>query len=229
MDTVEKEEKDAAWGYNEKGEPRWPAALAVIFAVFLYISLPGRFISGPIWLLPALQAAFLIPLFISAPRRHAKEQKWQRFIAILLIAVINVYNLFSLSILIDVLTHPHKFHALTGEQLLITAAQIWFTNVIVFGLWYWELDRGGPAGRSKNHHRYPDFLFPQMVTPEATTPHWCPKFIDYFYVSFTNATAFSPTDTLPLTHWAKILMIIQSLASLVTVALVAARAVNVLS
>lgn len=226
---MEKEEKEAAWGYNEEGEPRWPAALAVLFAVVLYISLPDRFITGPIWLLPLLQAAFLIPLFISSSRRHAKEQKWQRFIAILIIAVINLYNLFSLGILIDALTHPLRYHALSGGQLLLTAAQIWLTNVIVFGLWYWELDRGGPAGRSRKHHRYPDFLFPQMTIPEATTKHWVPKFVDYFYVSFTNATAFSPTDTMPLTQWAKILMIIQSLASLVTVALVAARAVNVLT
>src|SRR5579864_5770155 len=99
MDTIEKEEVEAAWGYNEEGESRWPAALAVIFAVFLYISLPNRFITGPIWLLPLLQAAFLIPLFVSSSRRLAKEQKWQRLFAILLVAVINLYNLLSLSIL----------------------------------------------------------------------------------------------------------------------------------
>jgi len=174
-------------------------------------------------------SSFLIPLFISAPRRHKNEQSWQRLLAILVIVVINIYNIFSLGILIDVLTHPHKYHALNGEQLLITAAQIWLTNVIVFGLWYWELDRGGPAARCKTHHRYPDFLYPQMVTPEATSEHWVPKFIDYLYVSFTNATAFSPTDTMPLTHWAKLLMMIQALASFVTVALIAARAINILA
>jgi hypothetical protein len=107
--------------------------------------------------------------------------------------------------------------------------QIWLTNVIVFGLWYWDLDRGGPIERRRIHHRQPDFLFPQMVTPGAAPEPWCPHFVDYLYVSFTNATAFSPTDTMPLTAWAKLLMMVQSLASLLTVVLVAARAVNILS
>ena len=110
----------------------------------------------------------------------------------------------------------------------MTAIQIWLTNVIVFGLWYWELDRGGPGARCRENHREPDFLFPQMSTPAAAPPSWAPRFLDYLYVAFTNATAFSPTDTLPLTAWAKVLMAIQSLASLLTVALVAARAVNIL-
>jgi hypothetical protein len=106
--------------------------------------------------------------------------------------------------------------------------QIWFTNVLAFGLWYWEFDRGGPGSRSHVHHREPDFLFPQMANPDAAPKDWCPSFIDYMYVTFTNATAFSPTDTMPLTQWAKLLMAVQSLASLLTVALVAARAVNIL-
>jgi hypothetical protein len=101
--------------------------------------------------------------------------------------------------------------------------------VIVFGLWYWELDRGGPSARHDPHHREPDFLFPQMATPGSARPDWAPGFLDYLYVSFTNATAFSPTDTMPLTPLAKSLMAVQSAASLLTVALVAARAVNILS
>ena len=115
-----------------------------------------------------------------------------------------------------------------GKNLLFYATQIWFTNVLVFGLWYWELDRGGPGERCASRHREPDFLFPQMANPGAATFDWHPSFVDYLYVSFTNATAFSPTDTMPLTEWAKVLMMIQSLASLITVALVAARAVNIL-
>ena len=105
---------------------------------------------------------------------------------------------------------------------------IWLTNVIVFGLWYWELDRGGPATRQQASHRQPDFLFPQMSTP-GSAPGWTPAFVDYLYTSFTNATAFSPTDTMPLTVWAKLLFMVQSLASLVTVAVVISRAVNILS
>jgi hypothetical protein len=100
--------------------------------------------------------------------------------------------------------------------------------VIVFGLWYWELDRGGVAARLRQNHRRPDFLFPQMSTP-GSGPRWTPDFMDYLYTSFTNATAFSPTDTMPLTAWAKLLMMVQSLASLLTVALVISRAVNILN
>ena len=106
---------------------------------------------------------------------------------------------------------------------------IWITNVLVFGLWYWELDRGGPVARLEAHRRQPDFLFPQMTAPDATTPDWTPTFLDYLYTSFTNATAFSPTDTMPLTAWAKLLMMVQSLASLLTVSLVISRAVNILN
>jgi uncharacterized membrane protein len=224
-----KEEREAAWGYNEDGEPRWPAALSTLFAVLLYISLPNGFITGPIWILPTLVVVLLFPLLIDSWKRDANEKPWHRIVTIILIAILNIYNIFSLGILLSLLTHPHSPHEIHGEQLLLVAAQIWLTNIIVFGLWYWELDRGGPAERSKKHHRYPDFLFPQMSTPETTHKHWVPKFVDYLYVSFNNAIAFSPSDTLPLTKWAKVLMMLQAIISLVTVALVAARAVNILS
>ncbi|MGP0110062.1 MAG: hypothetical protein ACLPR9_14580 [Acidimicrobiales bacterium] len=115
-----------------------------------------------------------------------------------------------------------------GRTLVFASVPIWLTNVIVFGLWYWELDRGGVAARLRQNHRHPDFLFPQMSTP-GSAPGWTPDFMDYLYTSFTNATAFSPTDTMPLTAWAKLLMMIQSLASLLTVALVISRAVNILN
>jgi len=116
-----------------------------------------------------------------------------------------------------------------GHELIVSSIQIWLTNVIVFGLWYWEVDRGGPRVRCRPDHEEPDFLFPQMVTPDAARPRWTPTFLDYLYVSFTNATAFSPTDTMPLTVIAKMLMAVESVVSLVTVAVVAARAVNILT
>jgi hypothetical protein len=112
--------------------------------------------------------------------------------------------------------------------LLLNGGVIWLTNVLVFALWYWELDRGGPVGRALAVKHHPDFLFPQMATPQMAPPDWEPWFPDYFYLSFTNATAFSPTDTLPLSRWAKMLMALQSAVSLSTVALVIARAVNIL-
>jgi uncharacterized membrane protein len=113
--------------------------------------------------------------------------------------------------------------------LLRNGGAIWLTNVIVFALWYWEMDRGGPVARACGTRAHTDFLFAQMTAPEFVPRDWEPAFLDYFYLSFTNATAFSPTDTLPLSRWAKVTMMFQSAVSLVTVALVVARAVNVLT
>jgi hypothetical protein len=214
-----------AWGLPAKPESRWPATLAVIAAIVLYVTLPERLTFGPTWLLPVLGAAVILPLFIDAPRRDAQEQLWHRVASIALIGLVNAANLISLVLLIRGLLEGTRNEA---RELIFGALQVWLTNVIVFGLWYWELDRGGPSARCLHTHREPDFLFPQMATPAVARPGWYPRFPDYLYVAFTNATAFSPTDTLPLTQWAKLLMAIQSTASLLTVALVAARAVNIL-
>ena len=105
---------------------------------------------------------------------------------------------------------------------------MWSMNVLVFALWFWELDSGGPHARCRAEEVKPDFLFPQQATPEIAEPGWRPNFIDYLYVSFTNATAFSPTDTMPLSRWAKVLMLVESAASLVLAVMVAARAINIL-
>lgn len=223
-------DEQAAWGVPAHGEPRWPASLALLAAIGLYVTLPEKLTFGPIWLIPALELVLLVPLSITAPRRHGNESTWQRIAAVALIAIVNAANVASLVLLIHILLGGGKVgrREVPGQQLLVGAAQIWMTNVIVFALWFWELDRGGPDDRSEPGHRAPDFLFPQMVTPDCTTKHWTPSFVDYLYVSFTNATAFSPTDTMPLTPWAKLLMLFQALASLLTIALVAARAVNIL-
>jgi uncharacterized membrane protein len=229
-------DKGAAWGTPAHGEPRWPASLAVLAALALYITLDRKFQFVPIgpsslrpierWLTPILEMALLLPLSLGAPRRHHNEPKWARMAAVALIAVVNLSNVISLGLLVDGLLHGSKT---SGSPLFFAAINIWLTNVIVFALWYWELDRGGPDERSSPQHREPDFLFPQMSTPGCAPQGWRPHFIDYLYVSFTNATAFSPTDTMPLTRWAKLLMLVQSLASLLTIAMVAARAVNILS
>jgi hypothetical protein len=112
--------------------------------------------------------------------------------------------------------------------LLARGASVYLTNIIVFGLWYWEWDRGGPVARAKGERPYPDFLFPQMATPHVAKPNWRPTFVDYLYVSVTNVMAFSPTDTMPLARWAKALMTVQAMVALSTAALVISRAVNVL-
>jgi uncharacterized membrane protein len=219
--------REQAWGVAARSEPRWPASLAVVAAIALYVTLPSRFVMGPSWLIPVLESAVLVPLSVFAPLRTTKESRWAQVLAVALIAIVNVANVVSLFALVQVILAHSK--DLTGTELLFTAASIWLTNVIIFALWYWELDRGGPDERLRHDHRAPDFLFPQMSTPGCSMENWTPAFLDYLYVAFTNATAFSPTDTMPLTAGAKTLMMIQSIASLLTITLVAARAVNILS
>jgi uncharacterized membrane protein len=225
------DEHQTAWGVRASHENLWPARGAILATIALYVTLPDRLAVGPIWLPPALEAALLGTLTVMAPVRHTRELASQRLITFGLIGLINLANIGSLVLLIAALLHHGiaiRGLPLDGQTLLLAALEIWLTNILVFALWYWELDRGGPVERRRSQHREPDFLFPQMVTPGCTQPHWTPHFVDYLYVSFTNATAFSPTDTMPLTVWAKLLMLVQSFASLLTVALVAARAVNIL-
>jgi uncharacterized membrane protein len=218
---------DAAWGIECSVQPSWPARLAVLSAIGLQLLLPDRLIQGlgNRALIPALEGVLLLVLLIANPGHISKEESRFRMVSLALIALVTVANLVSLIELIHALLYGSKAG---GRPLVYASVPIWLTNVIVFGLWYWELDRGGPALRRQAHHRRPDFLFPQMSTP-GSAPGWTPGFLDYLYTSFTNATAFSPTDTMPLTAWAKLLMMLQSLASLVTVAVVVSRAVNILN
>jgi uncharacterized membrane protein len=222
------EEREAAWGEPSDSVRRWSASVAVLAAISLYLVLPDRLIVwlGPRWLIPALEGVLVVAILIVRPRQISRGAAAVRTAAIALIALINLANLVSLVELIHALLYSSR---VGGRVLVYASVPIWLTNVIVFALWFWELDRGGPAARLLPHHREPDFLFPQMSIPGATESGWSPKFLDYLYTSFTNATAFSPTDTMPLTSWAKLLMMVQSLASLLTVALVVSRAVNILN
>lgn len=214
-------------GSSGKGrkEPRLPASLAVAAALLLYLTLPEKFTIGPGWVIPALEGALVIPLTLRAPYRHPQEVRLIRFASLLLIAFVTLANVASLALLVHVVLSGGS---VSGRQLIFSGIQIWLTLILVFALWYWELDRGGPAIRGHPDQRDPDFLFPQMATPELRQPDWMPAFVDYLYLSFTNATAFSPTDTMPLTPWAKTLMLVESLASITTVVMVAGRAVNIL-
>jgi hypothetical protein len=213
-------------------EPRWPSALAVLAAIALYVSLPSQFISASSgsgiirFVLPALELALLIPLAVTTPHRHVNESGGRRMAAVGLTAIVSLANIVALALLVHYLLVAGG--AVQGRQLLLAAAQVWWTNVIAFALWYWELDGGGPPARLRSPAAPRDFAFVQMTDREVAAPGWHPRFGDYFYVSFTNASAFSPTDTMPLTRWAKYLMLSQSTVSLVTLLLVAARAVNVL-
>ncbi len=215
-----------AWGVVSRQEPRWPATLAVLVVIGLQLVLPPKVSDylGPHWLIPALEGMLAAAMLIANPW-HTTESRNLRPISIGIIVLINAANLVTLGELVSALLNGS--HA-GGRSLVYASVPIWLTNVIVFGLWYWELDRGGPAARLRTNHPAPDFLFPQQNAPGAA-PGWTPTFLDYLYTSFTNATAFSPTDTMPLSPWAKLLMMIQSLASLLTVSLVVSRAVNILS
>jgi uncharacterized membrane protein len=214
-----------AWLRPTEGEPRWPVAVAVLTAIGLQLAVPKQLAISPRWLLPGLEAAIMVMLTVANPRRISVTHKWVRPLSLLLVALATLANVYSAGQLVWRLVHGQEGEA-AGPLLLIGGA-VWLTNVIIFALWYWELDRGGPAARAQAIKVYPDFQFPQMATPDQTHPDWEPTFIDYLYLSFTNATAFSPTDTLPMTRWAKLLMLLQSCVSLATVALVIARAVNV--
>jgi len=211
-----------------KFESRWPSAIAVVGAALLYLTLPNQLVLGPPfvrYLVPALELALLVALVVSAPHRHANESGLRRKAAMTLIGLISVANALALFFLVRHLLYGS---GVQGRTLLYAAFDIWVTNVIVFGLWYWELDGGGPPRRLRNPQAPRDFAFGQMTDPEVSAPDWHPRFTDYLYVSFTNASAFSPTDTMPLTRWAKLLMMLQSSISILTLLLVAARAVNIL-
>jgi len=216
-----------AWQRVTEGEPRWPVSLAILVAIALQLILPTRVAFRPRWLLPALQGMMLIGIIAANPRRIDRETVRLRTATIALILLSSLANAWSAGRLIVHLVNG-TLGRLSSARLLMTGAAIWITNVIVFALWYWESDRGGPGGRVQAERRYPDFLFAQMQSPDLAPPEWEPGFADYLYLSFTNASAFSPTDVLPLSRWAKMTMMLQAGVSLSTVALVVARAVNVL-
>ncbi len=205
---------------------RWAASVAIVACIALYVVLPSALVIKPSWLIPTLEVLVLIPL-IWARHRSELPPDWARKVAISLLGLITLSNVISIGLLVHTLLTPGG-GGTSGRSLVISAALIWVTNVIGFSLWFWEIDRGGPLIRSSPKERWPDFQFPQMENPKLAQPHWRPRYVDYFYVALTNAAAFSPTDAMPLTVMAKMLMSVESLASMVTVLVVAARAVNIL-
>jgi uncharacterized membrane protein len=206
-------------------ESAWPAQATVLAAIGLQLALPDRLAVGPTWLIPALEGALLIGLGLATPKELEHEHTRRRMLALSLTALVSAANIFSLAALTHYLLHHNVAE---GNRLIISGMLIWLTNFLIFALWYWELDRGGPGRRAAGHDAAPDFLFPQMSDDRIEPRDWRPRLIDYLYVSLTNATAFSPTDTMPLTPMAKTIMGVQALVSLVTIGLIVARAVNVL-
>jgi uncharacterized membrane protein len=196
-------------------------ALASLVGDWKLIGLPGW-----IWLIPALpEAALLVALAWSVPRHRLEQMGRRRTVALALVGIVTAANALALAALIASLLSAQEK---SGAELLLKGATIWGTNVVTFGLLFWELDRGGPMRRGEPDPPPPDFQFPQDENPALAEPNWHPRLVDYIYVSFTNATAFSPTDAMPLTRRMKMLMLAGSSISAITVLLVAARAVNIL-
>ncbi|MCW2777831.1 MAG: hypothetical protein JWN17_1556 [Frankiales bacterium] len=223
--------------HERRGEARLPAVVAVLVAVALQAALPQRLLLGPRGVLPVLELLLLVPLLVVNPVRMTRQTRWSRPLAIALVLLILVANGVVLVLLVDALVNGS---AEDGKQLLLAALQVWLTNVIAYGLTYWELDRGGPVPRTQaDREDLPaaDFRFPQDEDDDAVVEvakggseqaDWVPTLVDYLYVSVTNSSAFSPTDTMPLSSRTKALMALQSTSSLVLSLLVVSRAVSIL-
>jgi hypothetical protein len=205
-------------------EPRWPASVALVVCVGLYVILPNRLVVGPHWLVPVIVALPLAPLS-ARKHRHPDESIWIRHATIGLIALMTLANVVSMALLVH---HLLNTNVTQGRNLIYAAVAVWLTNVIVYGLWFWEVDRGGPHRRASGEKLLPDLQFPQMENPGLAPEHWRPRFTDYLYTSFANGTSFAPADAMPLTLRAKALFTSESMVSLITIAIVAARAVNIL-
>lgn len=210
---------------NRQHEPVWHLQAAMLVAIFLQLLLPDRYVFGSRYLLIGTEALLLIAMSFTTPKERIFKSLSRRINVFLLIIISSVANGYGL---VEVARKLLQSGQVNGRELILTAVNIYITNIIIFGLWYWEMDGGGPGERVQAPKHEQDFLFPQNQHEDYKHPHWQPTFIDYLYVSSTNAMAFSPTDTMPLSRRAKILMLIQATLSLIAIALVAARAVNIL-
>ncbi len=227
MDGMSQKHSEAGGAAGE--EPRWPAILALFAVGGLELALPPELSFGPDWLLLAIVALVTIPAVLARRRGRHRLNQLLGFAANTLVTLALVWSL-------AVLVRSLPGHALTPKQLLLVAAALWLSNVLVFASWYWRLDAGGPHARElRGRHAEGAFLFPQMTLPPGlpgedapARPFWSPGFVDYLFLAFNTSTAFSPTDVPVLSRWAKVLMMVQASISLITIALLAARAINIL-
>jgi hypothetical protein len=217
-----------AWRRHTDGEQRWPSVVAILCMVGLQLALPTQLTVGGRWLMPGIEAVMILVIFVADPGRMTRRSAPLRYAGLALVGVASFGNAWSVTLL--VLDIARDQHIGTAAQLLATGGAVYLINVLTFAVWYWELDRGGPLERALGSHQHPDLLFPQMtVSPRVGGKNWEPEFVDYLYVALTNSTAFSPTDTLPMSRWVKALMGLQASIALVTAALVIAKAVNALA
>lgn len=229
-------ERIPAWLRPGNPESRWPVLIALLAAMALQLAVPQQYTVVPRWPLIVLEVLLLAVLIAINPTTFSTTNRYERTASMVLLAAITLDNAAS-AVVLDI-------QILTGNVsnnpavLLGSGGAVFLTNIIVFGIWYWETDLGGPFARAKGgpvdpsktkkRFRHPDFMFPQTENPKIAPHDWSPRFLDYLYVSFTNVVAFSPTDTMPLTRRAKSMMAVQSVIAVSTLALVIARAVNVL-
>jgi hypothetical protein len=212
----------------ERGERWWPVALAIIAAAALHVALPARYRVQPAWVVPVVLLGLLAVLIVGDPGRIDRQKTWLRIVTGVVIAFLTVANLFAAARLVaEILTNNKLFAAHPGG-LLAAGGVVWATNVIAFGLWYWDLDRGGAASRAHHPDRDPAFVFPEMQHTAYVPANWVPRFVDYLSLAFWTATAISPTDISAIKPWAKLLMMLEASCSIVLAALVIARAINVL-
>lgn len=228
---------------REIGEsPFWPTA-AIVAAAGLYADLPSRFIAGSSagafsvvrWVVPGLTVVLLAALIVTLPDSRfveafdvasVRQRVTRRWLSLAMIAIVSAANATSIFWLVHLLVNGAHANA---PILLRAALHMWTVNVLLFALWFWQLDGGGPLTRPGRGVHERDFLFPQQTEQALLAGGWAPMFLDYLYVSFTNATAFSPTDAMPLSRWAKMLMLVESAISLTLGVMVVARAINILS
>jgi len=212
----------------ERGEQWWPVALAIIVAAGLHVALPAAYRVQPVWLIPAILLGLLAVLIAGDPGRIDRQKPWLRVVTGTVIAVLTLANLFAAARLVEKILTNNKLFAAHPGGLLAAGGVVWATNVIAFGLWYWDLDRGGAAARAHHPDRNPAFVFPEMQHSAYVPSDWVPRFVDYLSLAFWTATAISPTDISAIRPWAKLLMMLEAGCSIVVAALVIARAINVL-
>jgi uncharacterized membrane protein len=212
---------DAVRAALERRDPLWPGQVALLAAIALGLALPRQLTIAPPWVLPGCEAAVLVAVIAMTPRRSTREHPRRRALRLALVGLVSAINVIALFLLVGSLTGARRE---SGGSLLVAGAVLWLTAVLLFAIWFWEFDGDGPIDRALGPHAPPDFLFPQMECDGWRD--WRPRFADYLYLSLTNASTFGPAETAPLTTEAKLLMGIQTLASLTTTTIVLAYAIN---
>jgi hypothetical protein len=205
----------------------WHVQAVVLVAILLQVALPDKFSATSRYVIPVIEGLLLVALAFTTPRKRVFKSITRRVNALLLIGIVTLANGYALAVVANLLLKGG--HVADGRELILSSLNIYLTNIIIFALWYWEMDGGGPGERQRIERYDQDFLFPQQRHETFMHPDWKPLFTDYLYIANCNAITFGPTDTLPLSRRAKLLMMLQSTISLITIALVAARAVSILS